>query len=65
MGSAFYAEHHIYPWARNPELVMFSINWSDRPDLVCHCRHSECDREDPHLMTECGRFTASPTEPER
>ena len=60
MGSAFYAEQQIWPWARSHELVMFAINWSDKPDLVCHRQHRECLREDPHLMSECGRF--SPTE---
>jgi hypothetical protein len=59
MGSAFYSEAQIWPWARDPELVMFGINWSDKPDLVCHRRHAECDHEAPHLMTECGRFAAS------
>jgi hypothetical protein len=56
MGSAFYAEQQIHEWARDPELVMFSVNWSDKEDHVCHRRHVECDREDPHLLSECGRF---------
>lgn len=56
MGSAFYAEWQIWPWARDPELVMFGVNWSDEPDRVLHRPHRDCSQESPHLMTECGRF---------
>ncbi len=59
MSNAFYAEHQIWPqisaW-RDKELVMFAVNWTDRPDMVIHQRHPECDREDPHEMNGCGRF---------
>src|SRR4051812_7048849 len=64
MGTAFYAEAQIWPWMRDEplrsELVMFAMNWDDRPDFVCHVRHVECDREDPHTMIDCGRFTSPP-----
>lgn len=56
MGSALYSEAQIWPWVRNPEFVMFALNWSDKPDLVCHLTHPDCEREEPHLMTACGRF---------
>lgn len=56
MGTAFYAEAQIYEWARNPELVIFALNWSDRPDLVCHELLPDCPIEHPHLMIQCNRF---------
>lgn len=56
MGSAFYSEAQIWPWARDPELVMFTVNWSDHPDYVLHVPHVECPSECPHLFTECDRF---------
>lgn len=56
MGCAFYSEAQVWLWARDPELVMFAINWSDKPDLVMHRQHAECPLECPHLMTECQRF---------
>ena len=56
MGSAFYSEAQIWPWVRDPAFVTFAINWSDRPDLVCHEAHADCPFEAPHLLATCGRF---------
>jgi hypothetical protein len=59
MGSAFYSEAQIWPWVRGRGFVMFALNWSDREDLVCHARHPDCPREDPHRFSDCGRFLRS------
>lgn len=56
VGTAFYAESQIWPWVSDSEFVMFALNWSDKPDWVCHRSHPECELEIPHLMSECGRF---------
>lgn len=56
MGCAFYSEAQIWDWVRDPEFVMFAMNWSDKEDLVCHQVHEECKIQEPHLISQCGRF---------
>jgi hypothetical protein len=56
MSQAFYSEAQIWPWVCGDEFVMFAMNWTDKPDWVCHRTHAECLREEPHPMAECGRF---------
>lgn len=55
MGSAFPAEP-LYGVDAH-EVVTF-LMWPDdtNTDLIIHLRHAACAIEEPHRMSECGRF---------
>ena len=56
MGSAFDAEPLYGVDAR--EVVTF-LMWPDdeHTDLIVHSHHPACEKDWPHRMSECGRFS--------
>ncbi len=55
MGSAFYCEPR-YGIAPEEFVTFLTFPSDDQTDLICHLPHAECAIQEPHRMSECGRF---------